>query len=121
MAKVYTSPGSYTVSATVTDTAGTRNTATTAIVISGSNGPTVVLVQPGNLSAGCGSFILTLTPSAGTTIQSGSVKKEPGGPDVYTGLTSSTFAACGLVANDILTARYTDSAGATSTAQVLVK
>jgi hypothetical protein len=119
--KVYTSPGVFTVSATITDNVGTRNTSTTSIVISGSSGPTVVLTQSGTLSGGCGSFTVTLTPSSGTTIQSGSVRLDRTGADLYTGTTTGTFAACSLVVNDILTARYTDSNGITGTTQLLVR
>lgn len=119
--KTYSSAGNYIVSATVTDNAGTRNTTSTSILISGSAGPGVSLSQTGTLSGGCGSFTLTLTPIAGTTIQSGSVKLDRTGGDVHTGTGSTTFAACTLLVNDVLTARYTDSNGKSATTQLLVK
>ena len=119
--KTYTTAGNYTVSATITDTAGTTNRATTGVLINPSSGPTVQLTQTGNLTTGCGSFTLTLTPVSGTTIQSGSVKLDRTGAEVFTGVNTATFAVCSLQVNDILTARYTDSTGVTGVAQVLVK
>lgn len=119
--KTYGTAGNYTVSATVTDTVGTRNTSTTFISITGSGGPGITLTQGANISGGCTSFTLALTPTAGTTIQSGYVRLTRTGADLYTGTSSTTFTACGLVVNDTVTARYTDSTGTTNQTQVLVK
>lgn len=121
--KIYTSAGSYQVSATVTDTAGTSNTATTAIIITGATAPTVAFTQNGTISGGIGSFTVTPTAAAGTTISSVVVRRgiDNGGATVHSSTNGGTFAVNGLAVNDVLTATVTDSAGSTATAQVIVK
>ena len=119
--KSYGSTGTFIATATVTDSAGSRNTASTSVQVSNSAGAAVSLAQTGTILAGCGSFSITITAAPNTTVTSGRVRRDSDGREFYNGTSSSTFAACGLVVNDILTARVTDSSGTTSTASLLVK
>ncbi len=123
VSKTYSSTGTYSVSATITDSAGGRNTATTAIQITSTAAPTVSISQSGNAVAttgNCGTFTVSATAATGLTISSVTVKTA-GGTEVYSGTIGSTFVACSLTANDRLTATATDSLGQTAIATVLVK
>jgi hypothetical protein len=121
VSKTYTGPGQYTATATARDSAGTQNSSSASVTVNPSAGPQVQLTQSGTLSGGCGSFSVTFTPPSGATIASGSVVRDSDGRVLYSGSTSSTFAACGLAVNDILTARATDSIGGSNSAQLLVR
>lgn len=124
VSKTYGSAGNFTVSATVTDTAGTRNTASTSIFVSPTSGPTLTFAQNGTLGASTvGSFTATATAASGATITSVVVRRgiANDGEVVYQGSTGGTFAVGGLSVNDVLTSTATDSLGATSRAQVVVK
>lgn len=119
--RTYSSTGSYVVSATITDAAGGRNTASTAVQIGATAAPTVTLTQTGTLSGGCGTFTVSATAATGVTISSVTVRQSDSSENIYSGSTGSTFVRCGLAVNNILVATATDSLGQQTTATLLVK
>ncbi len=118
--KSFSSPGAYTVSATVTDNAGTTNTATTSVIITAATPPTVTLTIA-NFSAGCANFTVGVTPSSGTTISSVVVSISGTSTTLYSGTAGTSFGACGLTSGQIVVAQATDSLGNTGSASVIVR
>ena len=120
VSKVYSSPGNYTVSATITDTVGTRNTASTAIQIFAAASPTVTLTHD-SAPAQVGQVeLFTVGASGGTggisnirvTLQDGTVLYS-GGPGSFTWTPGSAGTAT-------ITAVATDGAGSQGNKIILV-
>jgi adhesin/invasin len=118
--KSFSSEGGYTVTATITDIAGQRGSASCSVIVTRATAPSVTFTQSGSISVGIGSFTVSATVASGTTLQTIVVKKADG-TQLYSGSGGSTFVASGLALNDILTATATDSLGTTGTAQLVVK
>lgn len=118
--KSFGAEGGHTATATITDVAGQRGSASCAVIVGRAASPTVTLTQSGTISGGVGTFTVGATAASGATIQSVVVKHQDG-RTLYSGSSGSTFVANGLALNDILTATATDSLGATGTAQLAVR
>lgn len=120
--KSYGAAGGYTVTATVTDIANQRGSASCSVIIARATAPTVTLTQSGTISGGIGTFTVAATANSGT-ITSVVVKKgiNNDGATVFSSTTGGTFVASGLAVNDVLTATATDSLGNTNTAQIRVQ
>lgn len=124
IAKSYSAEGTFTVTATVTDQSGGRGNATTQVVIGHAAAPTITFTQTSSLTPAATpatpeAFSVSATAATGLSIRS-IVVKNAGGTVLYSGTGGGTFAAA-VTAGDILTATVTDSAGNTSTSQVVVQ
>ena len=119
--KVYSSEGAFTASATVTDAAGTRNTSSTAILITRAANPTITFTQDSSTTppAVVGtneSFTVSAQAGSGLTIRSVAVVLVRTGETLYSQSGGGgTFATDKVQAGDVLRATATDSAGNTAT------
>ncbi|HYE87511.1 MAG TPA: PKD domain-containing protein, partial [Vicinamibacterales bacterium] len=112
--KTYGAEGGYTVTATVTDTAGQRNTQTCGVIVTRSQ-PTVSITHdttPANVNQP-ETFTVTATASSGgPPVTSVIVTRSDTGAEVYNSTTGGaftvTFSSTGTV---VLTARVTDAGG----------
>ena len=123
VAKSYGSEGTFTVTATVTDQSGQRGNGTTQVVIGRSAPPTITtFAQTAGIGLANKSFNIVVSAATGLSIRSVVVTASSGasGP-VYSGSGSGTFATSTVAAGAILTATVTDSAGNTSTGQLVVQ
>ncbi|TPW09038.1 MAG: PKD domain-containing protein, partial [Acidimicrobiaceae bacterium] len=124
VSRTYGSEGTFTVTATVTDQSGGRGNATTQVVIGRASAPTITFSQtsgttPAATPATPETFSVSATAATGLSIRT-IVVKNAGGTILYNGTGGGTFAAA-VTAGDILTATVTDSAGNTSTSQLVVQ
>lgn len=120
--KVYSSEGTYTVAATVTDTAGGRNTSTTAVSVTRANNPIITFTQTGGTGSGTvpgpppnKSFAINATAASGFSIRSIVVVLVKNGDTLYNQSGGGTFVTNNAFVGDVLRATATDSAGNTST------
>lgn len=119
--RAYTSEGTFTVTATVTDQSNQRGSASVQVTIGRANVPTVTFSQNANLASGGATFTVSATASTGLFIRSIVVKRFSSGATLYDATGGGTFYADGLVVGDVLTATATDSAGATGSFSLIVK
>lgn len=121
--KIYNADGTFTVTATVTDQSGQRGNASTQVAIGRAAPPTITtFAQTAGTGAANKSFNIVVSAATGLSIRSVVVTASSGasGP-VYSGSGSGTFATSTVAAGAILTATVTDSAGNTSTGQLVVQ
>ena len=128
VSRAFGSEGTFTVTATVTDQAGQRGTATTLVSIGRSNAPTIVLTQSSPdvaVASRPTTFSITVTAFSGLSIRSVAVVRFSNSETVYssTGTSSAAtnFVVSGVSLGDVLTATAIDSAGNQSTVQLAVK
>lgn len=125
IAKTFGSEGTYTVTATVTDQSGQRGTGTTQVVIGRSAGPTITFTQPsssGTAVIGANeTFSVSATATTGLTIRSIVVVLLRTGDTLYNQSGGGTFATNNTQNGDVLRATATDSAGNTSTFDLIVQ
>lgn len=125
VAKTYTAEGTYTAVATVIDQSGQRGNGTTQVVIGRTASPTITFTQtssttPPATPATPETFSVSAASStSGITIRS-IVVTRANGDVLYNGSGGGSFAAA-VTAGDVLTATATDSAGNTSTSQIVVQ
>jgi PKD repeat protein len=121
---VYAAAGTYTVSATATDSGGRASTVATQVVVAAPASPTVSVMASANAKAGTATtFTISAAPAAGTnaTIQNVRVTFGDGTAPVDLGAVSGTtttqhvYAAAGTYT---VSATATDSGGRTSTATI---
>lgn len=119
------SPGTYTFQATATDQAGTQATTTAVVVVAGAAAPTITFTQPSNTGvAAIGvneTFSVSATAATGLNIRSIVVVLLRTGDTVYNQSGGGTFATNNVQAGDVLRATATDSAGNTSTFDLIVQ
>lgn len=122
--KTYATDGTYTATATVTDQSGQRGSGTTQIVIGRSASPVITFTQTDTAAAANPAipeaFSISATASTGLQIRSIVVKRDSNGQILYNGSGAGTFTAL-VTANEVLTATAVDTAGNTSTSQLVVK
>jgi hypothetical protein len=124
LAKSYGSEGTFTVTATVTDQSNQRGNASTQVVITRSASPVITFTQtntaaPPATPAVPEQFSVSATAATGLTIRSIVVTRS-NGEVLFSGSGGGSFAAS-VTAGDVLTATATDSAGSTSTSQIVVQ
>ena len=126
VSKVYSSEGNYTVAATVSDTAGGRNTSSTGIGITRAANPTLSMSQTSSTTPNAvigtnESFSVTASAASGLTIRSVTVVLVRTGATLYSQSSGGTFATNSVQNGDVLRATSTDSAGNTSTFDLIVQ
>jgi hypothetical protein len=121
-----TAPGTYTFQATATDLAGTQATTTAVVVVNGGASPTINFTQantafpPAAIGTNEG-FTISTTAATGLTIRSVVVVLLRTGDTIYNQSGGGTFATNNVRAGDVLRATVTDSAGSTSTFDLVVQ
>lgn len=123
--KSFGAEGGYTVTATVTDTAGQRGSSSCAVIVSRGTAPTVTFTQTstsGTATIGVPeSFTISATPANGLSIRQVVVTIDRNGQEVYNSTSGGAFATDRVQNGDVLTARVVDSAGNTTTSQLVVQ
>ncbi len=125
VAKTYSTEGTFTVTATVTDQSSQRGNAATQVVIFRSASPTITFAQTDTTTAVNpaipeGFTVSATTSNTGLVIRSIVVTRHSNGAVLYSGSGNGSFAEF-VTVGEILTATATDSAGNTSTSQLVVR
>ncbi len=125
VAKTYSAEGTFTITATVTDQSSQRGNAATQVVIFRSASPTITFAQTDTTTAVNpaipeGFTVSATTSNTGLVIRSIVVTRNSNGAVLYSGSGNGSFAAF-VTVGEILTATATDSAGNTSTSQLVVR
>ncbi len=121
---LYSTGGTYTVTLTATDSAGARGTTSTVVVVRAPNGPAVSVAAGPNAVAGTATtFTISITPAAGTTIQSVQVSFGDNTPPANLGAISGSsstqhvYAAAGTFTASVTA---TAAGGGTTTGSTVV-